>query len=132
MKKLVLIMAFLSLAITLAAGCAATNKQPTSLSAKETVTRTTTSAALISGQTADLNSPGVYYDKTFDRCGGYTGGSLAQSSLITIPGGQFEMGDHFGFVDPQHPTDEIRSTRLQSARFIWTNLILPFNNIAIF
>jgi len=24
-----------------------------------------------------------------------------------IPGGQYAMGDHFGFVDPQHPSDEI-------------------------
>ena len=24
-----------------------------------------------------------------------------------IPGGQFEMGDHFGFVDPAHPSDEL-------------------------
>ncbi|MEI6750372.1 MAG: DUF1566 domain-containing protein [Bacteroidales bacterium] len=24
-----------------------------------------------------------------------------------IPGGEFEMGDHFGFVDPQHPSDEL-------------------------
>ncbi len=25
----------------------------------------------------------------------------------TIPGGEFSMGDHFGFVDPQHPSDEL-------------------------
>jgi formylglycine-generating enzyme required for sulfatase activity len=24
-----------------------------------------------------------------------------------IPGGEFEMGDHFGFVDPSHPSDEL-------------------------
>lgn len=24
-----------------------------------------------------------------------------------IPGGEFEMGDHFGFVDPAHPSDEM-------------------------
>ncbi len=24
-----------------------------------------------------------------------------------VPGGEFEMGDHFGFVDPQHPSDEL-------------------------
>jgi formylglycine-generating enzyme required for sulfatase activity len=24
-----------------------------------------------------------------------------------IPGGEYEMGDHFGFVDPHHPSDEI-------------------------
>ncbi len=24
-----------------------------------------------------------------------------------VPGGEFEMGDHFGFIDPSHPSDEI-------------------------
>jgi formylglycine-generating enzyme required for sulfatase activity len=27
--------------------------------------------------------------------------------MVQIPGGQFAMGDHFGVVDPQHPTDEV-------------------------
>jgi formylglycine-generating enzyme required for sulfatase activity len=27
--------------------------------------------------------------------------------LISIGGGQFEMGDHLGFIDPGHPSDEI-------------------------
>ena len=27
-------------------------------------------------------------------------------SEVRIPGGEFEMGDHFGFVDPDHPSDE--------------------------
>jgi formylglycine-generating enzyme required for sulfatase activity len=26
---------------------------------------------------------------------------------VQIPGGEFEMGDHFGFVDPGHPSDEL-------------------------
>ena len=26
---------------------------------------------------------------------------------VLLPGGEFEMGDHFGFVDPAHPTDEL-------------------------
>jgi formylglycine-generating enzyme required for sulfatase activity len=28
-------------------------------------------------------------------------------SEALIPGGEFEMGDHFGFVDPSHPSDEL-------------------------
>lgn len=28
-------------------------------------------------------------------------------SEVLLPGGEFEMGDHFGFVDPSHPTDEL-------------------------
>ena len=26
---------------------------------------------------------------------------------VLIPGGEFQMGDHFGFVDPNHPSDEL-------------------------
>lgn len=28
-------------------------------------------------------------------------------SEALIPGGEFEMGDHYGFIDPQHPSDEL-------------------------
>ncbi len=27
--------------------------------------------------------------------------------FVLIPAGQFEMGDHHNYVDPQHPSDEI-------------------------
>lgn len=26
---------------------------------------------------------------------------------VLLPGGEYEMGDHFGFVDPSHPSDEV-------------------------
>ena len=26
---------------------------------------------------------------------------------VQLPGGDFDMGDHFGFVDPSHPSDEV-------------------------
>ena len=29
------------------------------------------------------------------------------SNDVLIPGGIYDMGDHFGFVDPLHPSDEI-------------------------
>ena len=29
------------------------------------------------------------------------------SGMVSIPNGVFQMGDHIGFVDPQHPTDEL-------------------------
>jgi formylglycine-generating enzyme required for sulfatase activity len=29
------------------------------------------------------------------------------ASFVRIPGGSYVMGDHFGFVDPDHPSDEI-------------------------
>ena len=34
----------------------------------------------------------------------YSGNHIIESQ---IPGGTYEMGDHFGFVDPQHPSDEL-------------------------
>src|SRR5512135_2406372 len=30
-----------------------------------------------------------------------------RTDLATIPAGSFEMGDHHGFVDPKHGSDEI-------------------------
>ncbi len=33
--------------------------------------------------------------------------SAPAAALVRIPGGSYLMGDHFGFVDPQHPTDEL-------------------------
>ena len=44
--------------------------------------------------------------------------SNAQVALtdVIIPSGSFDMGDHFGFVDPNHPSDEtpIHSVELDS------------------
>ncbi len=31
----------------------------------------------------------------------------SSSQLVSIPGGQYQMGDHAGYVDPQHPSDEL-------------------------
>lgn len=38
--------------------------------------------------------------------GGF-GNTYLNISEALIPGGEFEMGDHFGFIDPQHPSDEL-------------------------
>ena len=32
---------------------------------------------------------------------------IGGSSDALIPAGEFQMGDHFGYVDPNHPTDEL-------------------------
>lgn len=33
--------------------------------------------------------------------------SSTKITEVQIPGGEFDMGDHFGFVDPAHPSDEL-------------------------
>ncbi len=33
--------------------------------------------------------------------------TLIPGAEVLLPGGEYEMGDHFGFVDPSHPTDEL-------------------------
>jgi sugar lactone lactonase YvrE/formylglycine-generating enzyme required for sulfatase activity len=33
--------------------------------------------------------------------------STFNAQFVRIPGGSYTMGDHFGFVDPDHPTDEL-------------------------
>jgi formylglycine-generating enzyme required for sulfatase activity len=38
---------------------------------------------------------------------GPTNDTVAIGADVKIPGGEYEMGDHFGFVDPAHPTDEL-------------------------
>ena len=35
------------------------------------------------------------------------GQTVSSVPMTTIPSGSFEMGDHHGFVDPKHPTDEL-------------------------
>lgn len=36
-----------------------------------------------------------------------TPGSTQYPEMTQIPSGEFQMGDHAGFVDPQHPSDEV-------------------------
>ena len=48
--------------------------------------------------------------------GGAAGGAATMDGMALIPAGKFEMGDHFGFVDPKHESDEtpIHSVRLDA------------------
>jgi formylglycine-generating enzyme required for sulfatase activity len=32
---------------------------------------------------------------------------VSPPNMISIPGGVFAMGDHYGYVDPSHPSDEV-------------------------
>jgi formylglycine-generating enzyme required for sulfatase activity len=34
-------------------------------------------------------------------------GSVTSFTEVKLPSGEYEMGDHFGFVDPAHPSDEL-------------------------
>ncbi len=34
-------------------------------------------------------------------------GTVGAVNEVLIPSGEYEMGDHFGFVDPSHPSDEL-------------------------
>jgi formylglycine-generating enzyme required for sulfatase activity len=62
----------------------------------------------------DLNTEyGVvsYHDKSARQrvlCvrGGYDKSGL-HITEVSLPGGEYEMGDHYGFVDPSHPSDEL-------------------------
>ena len=51
-----------------------------------------------------------YSDKTLKENVLLVRGGIDNSSLgiseVQIPGGEYQMGDHFGFVDPSHPSDE--------------------------
>ncbi|MEI6021845.1 MAG: SUMF1/EgtB/PvdO family nonheme iron enzyme, partial [Bacteroidota bacterium] len=53
----------------------------------------------------------------------YTGISSAQ--IVTtdkiIPGGEYDMGDHFGFVDPSHPSDETPVHKVKVDSFYMSN-----------
>jgi sulfatase modifying factor 1 len=42
---------------------------------------------------------------------------LSQLNLVAIPAGQYEMGDHTGYVDPQHPSDEIPLHTVRISQF---------------
>jgi len=52
-----------------------------------------------------------YSDKTARRhvlcVRGGTVSTPSKPEMAVIPAGEFDMGDHFGFVDPSHPSDEV-------------------------
>jgi len=41
----------------------------------------------------------------------------ARAAEVLLPGGEFEMGDHFGFVDPSHPSDELPIHKVKISSF---------------
>jgi formylglycine-generating enzyme required for sulfatase activity len=37
--------------------------------------------------------------------------------MVVVPGGEFEMGDHIGVIDPKHPSDEIPIHKVMISQF---------------
>jgi formylglycine-generating enzyme required for sulfatase activity len=55
---------------------------------------------------------------------GTSAGTTTSGQLVLIPSGSFEMGDHFNFVDPDHPSDEIPLHTISiSAFYMSTTLV---------
>jgi formylglycine-generating enzyme required for sulfatase activity len=65
------------------------------------------SCILIAGVNPGSGSSGKSPKKSGNPSPNSSLNSYQSISEALIPGGSFEMGDHFGFVDPQHPSDEI-------------------------
>jgi formylglycine-generating enzyme required for sulfatase activity len=63
-----------------------------------------------------------YNDKTLKENvllvrGGVTDKTDVKNSETLIPSGEMEMGDHFGFVDPAHPSDELPLHKVKISSF---------------
>jgi formylglycine-generating enzyme required for sulfatase activity len=43
--------------------------------------------------------------------------SDAQAAEVRLPGGEYEMGDHYGFIDPSHPSDELPIHKVRVSAF---------------
>ncbi|MFN7989649.1 MAG: SUMF1/EgtB/PvdO family nonheme iron enzyme [Thermoanaerobaculia bacterium] len=50
-------------------------------------------------------------------CFAMTVDAAAQPVMVSLPGGTFQMGDHAGFVDPSHPSDEVPIHEVQVSAF---------------
>ncbi len=44
--------------------------------------------------------------------------AAAQPTMVAVPAGSFQMGDHAGFVDPSHPSDEVPIHTVQLSAFL--------------
>ncbi|MCK6684645.1 MAG: formylglycine-generating enzyme family protein [Thermoanaerobaculia bacterium] len=45
-------------------------------------------------------------------------GASAQPVMVPLPGGTFQMGDHAGYVDPSHPSDEVPIHEVRISPFL--------------
>ena len=83
----------------------------------------------------------TYEDKLtnyFVRCvrGGLTNATPPTNSFtpqfVQIPAGQYQMGDHFGFVDPAHPSDEILVHTVSVSSFFMETTLLTCGEYRVF
>jgi len=78
----------------------------------------------------DLKTTNLYV-----RCvrGGTTNATGAFTpQFVRIPAGQYQMGDHFGFVDPLHPSDEIPVHNVAVDSFYMATTLLTCREYADF
>ena len=61
-------------------------------------------ACLVAPGCGDGSTPGTTTPSPTPPSSGSPPAAVAE---VRIPGGEFEMGDHHGFVDPSHPSDEL-------------------------
>jgi formylglycine-generating enzyme required for sulfatase activity len=79
----------------------------------KSATATTTAPAVPLPKTAAVpgegaTQPSALSQPTLSGAKTTPAGSATQfPGMVPIPAGEFEMGDHHSFVDPQHPSDEI-------------------------
>ena len=113
-RKLLAIISGISLAAMILTGCnqntgltSAINTVSSPVSVETASATSLTQTSIPTQTTTPSKSPVLTgHSSTTNTLSTVTVSSL-QASMVQIPGGQFAMGDHFGVVDPQHPTDEV-------------------------
>jgi sulfatase modifying factor 1 len=104
--------------VVLAVSCVPTTNQnsvttspsgPFSSTSQSTTPNQTATSVVKSSTTASSAAPTQAVSSTTTN--------LTQSNLALIPGGDFEMGDHIGVIDPKHPSDEIPIHKVMISQF---------------
>jgi sulfatase modifying factor 1 len=112
LKTIVVI--FMALIISLMASCTSSNSQLPSKTATSVMKSPATASSATSTQAVSTTTATFV---TSTQTVSSTTTKLIQSNLALIPGGEFEMGDHIGVIDPKHPTDEIPIHKVTISRF---------------
>ncbi len=64
-----------------------------------------------------VGAPAIVYAYTVSSPTSIATAVSFTGKLVRIPGGSYIMGDHFGFVDPEHPNDELPLHRVYISPF---------------